>query len=136
MMSLRKFLRDEWLPAKEAQLRPTTFEAYRMNCEVHIIPALGGRRIQELQPGMLNAFYRQLLREGRTDGKGGLSVKTVRHIHGIIHKALKDAGRLGYVPRNVATLPTCPRVPPTTTTAPAARRNLGRRPSSAPSWPA
>jgi integrase len=96
------FLRDEWLPAKQAQLRPTTFEAYRMNCEVHILPALGGRRVQELQPAMLNAFYRSLLNGGRVDGKGGLSPKTVRHIHGIIHKALRDAGRLGYVPRNVA----------------------------------
>src|SRR5215207_2119831 len=36
-LTLVRFLRDEWLPAKQAQLRPTTYEAYRMNCEVHII---------------------------------------------------------------------------------------------------
>jgi integrase len=118
-LTLVQFLRDEWLPAKQAQLRPTTYEAYRMNCATHIIPALGGRRIQELQPGMLNSFYRSLLNGGRSDGKGGLSPKTVRHIHGIIHKALRDAGRLGYVPRNVAEFADLPtRAADADTTAP------------------
>lgn len=30
-LRLVEFLRNEWLPAKQAQLRPTTYEAYRMN---------------------------------------------------------------------------------------------------------
>jgi hypothetical protein len=101
-LTLAMFLREEWLPAKEAKLRPTTYEGYRMNCEVHIIPAVGGYRLQQLQPATLNKFYRDLISSGQSDGKGGLSPKTVRHIHGIVHKALRDAGLLGYVSRNVA----------------------------------
>lgn len=64
---------------------------------------------------MLNSFYRDLIRGGRADGDGGLSPRTVRHIHGIIHKALRDAGRLGYVPRNVADFADLPTRPAPTT---------------------
>jgi integrase len=47
-------------------------------------------------------LYAQLLASGRRDGNGGLSVKTVRYIHGIIRKALGDALDSGYVVQNVA----------------------------------
>jgi hypothetical protein len=35
----------------------------------------------------LNAFYADLLTAGRRNAKGGLSHKTVRNIHGMLHKA-------------------------------------------------
>jgi integrase len=102
-ITVAQFLREIWLPDKEASLRPSTYQdSYLVNCKAHIIPALGGYRLQALTPAILEAFYRQLLREGRADGKGGLSPRTVRHIHGICHKMLKDAGRLGYTTRNAA----------------------------------
>jgi integrase len=108
-LTLAKYLRDEWLPAKQvSKMKPTTYEGYRMNCESHIIPALGGYKLQTLQPDMLSSFYRMLITNGRSDGKGGLSPKTVRHIHGIIHKALKDTAKRGYVPRNGADLADLP----------------------------
>ncbi len=108
-LTLAKYLREEWLPAKAtSKMKPTTYEGYRMNCETHIIPTLGGYRLQALQPDMLSSFYRKLITTGRSDGKGGLSPKTIRHIHGIIHKALQDAAKKGHVPRNVADLADLP----------------------------
>ena len=50
----------------------------------------------------LNALYFELLVSGRADGRGGLSHKTVRYIHSIIHRALKDATRWNRLARNVA----------------------------------
>jgi integrase len=51
------------------------------------------------------------LTNGRRDGKsGGLSVKTVRLVHVVLHKALSDALRKGSVVRNVATVADPPKL--------------------------
>lgn len=42
------------------------------------------------------------MENGRRDGKGGLSPRTVRHHHRIIHDALQHAVRWGLILRNVA----------------------------------
>jgi integrase len=34
--------------------------------------------------------------------RGGLAPKTVRNVHGVLHAALRDAVRWGYLPRNIA----------------------------------
>jgi integrase len=100
--TVRSFLLDEWLPAVQvANLRPGTWENYRIHVQAHIIPALGTVELQRLSPAQLNAFYRHLLTEAGKDGRG-LASKTVRNIHNILHRALKDAVRWGYLVRNVA----------------------------------
>jgi integrase len=80
---------------------PPTRANYQTNLQVHIIPALGGLKLQRLTAPRIAAFYSQLLADGRRDGKG-LAPKTVRNIHALLHRALKDAARWGYVPHNRA----------------------------------
>jgi integrase len=100
--TVRSFLLDEWLPAVQlANLRPGTWENYRIHTQAHIVPALGTIELQRLSPAQLNAFYRYLLTEAGKD-RQGLAPKTVRNVHNIVHRALKDAVRWGYVVRNVA----------------------------------
>jgi integrase len=100
--TVRSFLLDEWLPAVQmANLRPATWENYRIHVQAHIAPALGTVELQRLSPAQLNGFYRHLLTEGGKDGRG-LASKTVRNIHNILHRALKDAVRWGFLVRNVA----------------------------------
>ena len=108
-LSIKTFLHDHWLPAIEAGLRKSTFEGYRSAIRSHVLPRLGEMRIQALTPDQLNAFYGDLLREGRCDGKGGLSPKTVHNVHVMLHKALHDAVRWNYLPRNVAEFADPPR---------------------------
>ena len=55
-----------------------------------------------LNAGHLNAFYADLLVDGRRTGPGGLSPTSVRRIHATVHKALADAVRWGRLPRNPA----------------------------------
>ena len=62
---------------------------------------LGDIELQRLTPANLSGFYRALLTDARRDGQG-LAPKTVRNIHAMLHRALKDAVRLGYLVRNVA----------------------------------
>jgi integrase len=64
--------------------------------------------LQRLAPAHLNGLYAELLANGRLDGTGGLSPKTVREVHVILHKALKDAVRWGRATRNIAALADLP----------------------------
>jgi integrase len=109
-LGLSAFLVDEWLPAvRPPRVRPSTWASYRMAVERHIVPALGGVLLQGLTPGHLTAFYRTLLDGGRRDRRGGLAPKSVRNIHGVLHAALRDAVRWGYLARNVAAVADLPR---------------------------
>jgi hypothetical protein len=85
-LTFREWIRDSWLPMTEARVKPSTFHSYKRNLEVHVLPVIGSRPIQQLTPLMLNALYARLQSEGR--GHGPLSAKTVRYIHTTIHKAL------------------------------------------------
>lgn len=110
-VTVGQYLEQRWLPIKKAQLRASTFDSYRRNIDNHVVPAIGTVPLQRLTPEHLDAFYGELLTSGRRSGNGGgLSVKTVRNIHTMLHKALADAARKGTVPRNVATLADPPRL--------------------------
>lgn len=58
-------------------------------------------KLQALDPMMLNEFYGALLREGRVDRPGPLSVRSVRYVHAVLHRALRDAMRWQLLTRNV-----------------------------------
>lgn len=107
--SLESYLKVDWLPAIRRSLRATTFSSYEDQLRTHVIPALGSIPLQGLEPNHLDGLYSRLLESGRVDRSGGLSPRTVRYLHTIIRKALKDAVRWGLVVRNVADLATPPR---------------------------
>ena len=108
-LTLKTFLIDHWLPAIKSRLRKSTFEGYRSSIRSHVLPRLGEVLLQALSPDQLNAFYSELLEKGRRNGKGGLSPKTVHNVHVMLHKALHDAVRWNYLPRNVAQFADPPR---------------------------
>ena len=108
-LTIETFLNDHWLPAIKSRLRKSTFEGYRSSIRSHVLPRLGEALLQALSPDQLNAFYSELLEEGRRKGKGGLSPKTVHNVHVMLHKALHDAVRWSYLPRNVAQFADPPR---------------------------
>jgi len=102
------------LPAQEARLRKSTHDAYRRNIELHVIPALGKRQLDQLSAEDIDLFYAALLKGGRKKRPGekgptkGLAPKTVHNIHVMLNKALGDAARKGTVVRNVAALADAP----------------------------
>lgn len=110
-ITLGDYLTERWLPIKRAQLRQSTFNSYQANIANHVVPGIGAIPLQRLSPEDLDEFYARLLVEGKLNGDGGgLSVKTVRYIHGILRKALADALRKGSVQRNVADLADPPKL--------------------------
>jgi integrase len=75
-------------------VRPSTFEVHRHMIEPHIVPALGRLKLKDLNPTHVRGFYREKL-----DSR--LSAATVRKMHSVLRKALKQAVLDGLIPRNV-----------------------------------
>jgi integrase len=57
-----------------------------------------------LQPIEISEAYAQALESGRRDGKGGLSPRTVHHMHRVLYSALNQAERWKLINRNPAAL--------------------------------
>ncbi|HEY2705025.1 MAG TPA: tyrosine-type recombinase/integrase [Candidatus Dormibacteraeota bacterium] len=91
-----------WLMDVKPSLRPSAWGAYERHLRNHALPTLGRKRLVRLEPTDLRALYRRLV-------DGGLSPTTVRHVHGVLRRALGQAARDGLVARNVAALVTPPR---------------------------
>jgi len=112
-LTVEEYLTGRWLPIMRSSLKPTTFDSYQRLVEWHVLPYLGELPLQELSADHLDRLYAHLLEDGRRDGKsGGLSKKTVRSIHNLLHKALRDAERKRLVSRNVTEAADAPKLPP------------------------
>jgi integrase len=97
--TMTQWVRASWLPMTEARVKPSTFDSYRRNMELHVLPVLGSKPLQQLTPPMLNALYAKL---ASGNSRKPLSAKTISYIHTTIHKALEDAVDAGLLARNVA----------------------------------
>jgi integrase len=100
----------EWHPAMCASLRPSTWENYGDYIAAYVQPSIGATRLQDLTAVRLNLLYGHLLERGRVKTPGGLAPKTVQNVHRMLHRAMKDAVKWGYLPRNIVDDAEAPRV--------------------------
>jgi integrase len=101
--TLAAFL-TEWLATKQSKVRLRTHVRYAQLMTKHVVPALGKTKRGALKPAALERLYGAKL-------AAGLSPRTVHHIHTVLHTALEQALKWGYVPRNVAAVVSPPAVP-------------------------
>lgn len=94
---------DIWMAEYNVHLKPRTAESYRCQIENHLRPELGKYKLEDLRPHIVQHFCNELLRSG-------LTPKTVKTIHGVLHKALEQAVTLGYIRTNPSTGCILPRV--------------------------
>lgn len=98
------YLLEVWLPARRSALRPSTAAAYEGVIRNYILPELGRTKLQSLDGATLNRLYNVLLTAGRTESRrglgAGLAPKTVRNVHGVLTRAMRDAVRWGHLQRN------------------------------------
>lgn len=94
---------DTWLKTYALySVKSYTYDAYERSCNIHIKPALGRIRLSALTAPQIQQFYNSLITEKE------LSPKTVKNIHGVLHRALGQAVKLGMLrsnPTNVCDLP-------------------------------
>jgi integrase len=91
-----------WIETVRPQIRASSWRRYSDYVRVHLIPGLGKIPLARLSPQHLQLFYARKL-------ASGLSQSTVHHIHGMLHRALKDALLMGLVQRNICEMVRSPR---------------------------
>ncbi len=104
------FLVDEWLPARRAGLKPSTAASYEQMITAYVVPTLGPVALGKVDGAMLNALYARPAGRGPHRGRRrpdtpppsrrGLSPKSVRNVHGMLHRAFRDAIRWRRLPVN------------------------------------
>lgn len=85
---------DHWFTLYLPNIKPRTREIYESIIRVHIRPALGAVKLEELTTDMIQNFYHTLKHKKK------LSAKSIKNIHGVVHKALKQAVALRLIPYN------------------------------------
>lgn len=103
------YLTQRWLPSKQPTLRISTWDGYRRNIDLHVVPSIGRVPLRHLRPDHLERLYAHLRTSGRSDGSGGLDDKSVLEIHTILRRALDDALRRGLVTTNAAAIAHAPK---------------------------
>lgn len=90
----------EWVEGLRKQ--PSTVASYRRLLRLHVIPHIGTVELRKVTPARLARLYRYLEQEGRADQSGGLSARTVRYLHTVLHSAFGDAVEAGLLVRSPA----------------------------------
>lgn len=96
---LRRWLRDY----AKISVRTRTYESYSEVVNKHLVSEIGHLELAKLQPLHLQKLYADKL-------STGLSARTVRYIHAILHRALGQAVRWQILHRSVADAVELPRV--------------------------
>lgn len=94
-MQLAEWL-HRWLKLIEPNVEPGTLVPYRRHCVKHIIPRIGGAKVQKLRPMDVEALYAELL-------KAGHSAALVRKIGTTLTVALNHAVTSQVITANPAT---------------------------------
>lgn len=85
---------DIWTAEYLGGVKPATVAAYKAAVNTHIKPGMGAIRLEDLSAHMIQNVYNKL---GDT-----LAPKTVKNVHGVLHKALHQAVTNRYIPFNPA----------------------------------
>lgn len=94
---------DMWIAEYLGGVKDTTREQYRYQLRVHIRPRLGSVKLSALTAPMIQRMYNDAQ-------AAGLSAKSVRNLHGVVHHALDKAVKLGYIKTNPCAACELPRV--------------------------
>ncbi|MDR1473542.1 MAG: site-specific integrase [Lactobacillales bacterium] len=94
---------DIWLKEYLGAVKPFTVRSYSDHTKNHIKPCLGAVHLQKLTAPAVQKFYNEKL-------NSGLSPKTIKNLHGVLHSALKQAVLIGYLKSNPTEVCKLPRV--------------------------
>lgn len=92
-----EFWLDEWLNTKRLGVKESTYIRYRNTIENHIKPELGKYPISKISTSLMEQFVSHKLQDGRIDGNGGLSPKSMSDIIVIVKESFKYAQSYGVV---------------------------------------
>ena len=82
---------DIWTTEYLVNVKPATFRTYTSFIENHIKPSLGGVKLSDLKPHMIQTFINSL---------NGLATGSVHLVYRLLHASLEKALTLEYLPKN------------------------------------
>ena len=92
-------------------VRESTYISYEGYVYNHINPMIGDIPLQKLTPPIVQNFYNDRILNGRKDGKGGLSSKTLHNMHNMFHQSMEQAKINGLIMQNPTENVLIPRQP-------------------------
>lgn len=107
IITLEKWLKD-WLSGRKPHISESTWITYETKIRVHIIPELGSLKLKDLKTRDIQKLLNDKFENGRTDGKGGLSPRSVKYIYQTLNTALQQAKKeriINYNPAEAVELP-------------------------------
>jgi len=88
-----------WARDYIVDVRPSTAYLYQRNLSLHVLPMLGSVRLDKLTPQMIQKVYNDLYKPSDLNKKP-LQPKSVKDVHGVLHKLLDQAVKCNYIPLN------------------------------------
>ncbi|MDO4169336.1 MAG: tyrosine-type recombinase/integrase [Lachnospiraceae bacterium] len=89
-------LMDQWLFSMKNKVKESTYAKYNHLIKAHIQPVLGGYLLKELDNQCLDQFIEQKLTNGKLNGSGGLSPKTVSDLLSLVSQVIRFGNERGY----------------------------------------
>jgi len=100
---------DIWLEEYvKNNVKTSTFNLYAKMCNIYIKPHISAVKLVKLNAIAIQKLYNDLHRG--IGEKTGLAPKTVQNVHGVLHKALQQAVKMGYIRTNPADACVLPRI--------------------------
>ena len=103
----------QWLERWQAEylvgVKPSTANLYQECIRLYILPHLGEARLDKLTGATIQHFYNELNRPSK-EGQKAICAKSVKNVHGILHKALQQAVKNGVLRLNPTESCVLPRV--------------------------
>lgn len=87
---------EEWMKSRKGIIKESTYANYANIVEKHLQPELGGQFLTAITSERLEQFLQNKLQNGRLDGNGGLSFKTVSDMRSVIRLILQYAQTHGF----------------------------------------
>ncbi len=83
----------QWLKTSEIKVDIVTFQVYEATAKTHVIPYFEklNLKLTDVNHHILQEYFNKKYKNGRIDGKGGLSAKTLRIFKNIISQTIKEA---------------------------------------------
>jgi len=94
----------EWLEIYIGNVKSSTRKSYSDHVRLNIVPYIGDIPLSKLTTPQVQKMYNTLQKEKN------LSPKTIKNIHGVLHRALSQAQLLGYIHRNPCEAVVLPRI--------------------------
>lgn len=92
-----QMLCEQWLKEMQIFVKQSTYARYKQIVDRHILPQLDFFDVSKITDEQISLFIRYKITNGRLDGNGGLSPKTIQDIYTILKQILNYGYKKGYI---------------------------------------